>query len=89
MVTLKDKEQKLELQYPCSWSYKIIANEKESIVEAICEVVDTREHTLTSSKSSKGGKYISMNLDILVHNEDDRNFIYEALKKHQLIKMVL
>jgi len=30
-----------------------------------------------------------MNLDLLVHNEDDRNFIYEALKAHQNIKMVL
>jgi putative lipoic acid-binding regulatory protein len=86
---INDREEKLELTYPCSWCYKLIANEKEALEEAVSDVIDKREHKLTHSKSSKGGKYISMNLDILVHNEDDRNFIYEALKAHQHIKMVL
>jgi putative lipoic acid-binding regulatory protein len=57
--------------------------------KAIHEVILEREHTLEHSNSSKTGKYISLNLDLLVHNEDDRNFIYEALKAHQHIKMVL
>ena len=86
---LNDRTEKLELTYPCSWSYKLIAGEKEALEQAIRDVIDEREHKLTHSKNSKGGKYISMNLDLLVHNEDDRNFIYEALKAHQNIKMVL
>lgn len=89
MEILNDKTDKLELTYPCSWSYKLIAGEKEALEQAIRDVIDEREHKLTHSKNSKGGKYVSMNLDLLVHNEDDRNFIYEALKKHQNIKMVL
>ncbi len=89
MEIINDREEKLELIYPCSWCYKLIASEKEALQKAIKDVIDEREHKLTHSKSSKGGKYISMNLDILVHNEDDRNFIYEALKAHQHIKMVL
>jgi uncharacterized protein len=86
---LNDRTDKLELTYPCSWSYKLIAGEKEALEQAIRDVIDEREHKLTHSKNSKGGKYVSMNLDLLVHNEDDRNFIYEALKAHQNIKMVL
>jgi len=86
---LNDRTDKLDLTYPCSWSYKLIAGEKEALEKAIHEVILEREHKLTHSKNSKGGKYISMNLDLLVHNEDDRNFIYEALKAHQHIKMVL
>ncbi|MDT8339554.1 MAG: DUF493 domain-containing protein [Sulfurimonas sp.] len=89
MEIINDREEKLELTYPCSWCYKLIAGEKEALEEAIRAVIEEREHKLTHSKSSKGGKYISMNLDMLVHNEDDRNFIYEALKAHQHIKMVL
>ena len=89
MEILNDRDDKLELTYPCSWSYKLIAGEKEALQKAIHDVIDEREHALTHSKNSKGGKYISMNLDLLVHNEDDRNFIYEALKAHQNIKMVL
>ena len=89
MEILNDRTDKLELTYPCSWAYKLIAGEKEALEKAIHDVIVEREHKLTHSKNSKGGKYISMNLEILVHNEDDRNFIYEALKAHQNIKMVL
>ena len=89
MEILNDRDEKLELEYPCNWAYKLIASEKKALEKAISDVIDEREHKLTHSKNSKGGKYISMNLDMLVHNEDDRNFIYEALKKHQDIKMVL
>ena len=89
MEIINDREDKLELEYPCSWAYKLIAGEKEALEKAIHDVILEREHKLTHSKNSKGGKYVSMNLELLVHNEDDRNFIYEALKAHQNIKMVL
>ena len=89
MEILNDRKEKLELSYPCSWAYKLIAGEKEALEEAIHDVIQEREHTLKHSNNSKSGKYISMNLELLVHNEDDRNFIYEALKAHNNIKMVL
>ena len=89
MEIINDREEKLELTYPCSWTYKLIGHEKEAIQKAIHEVILEREHKLMHSNASKTGKYISLNLDLLVHNEDDRNFIYEALKAHQHIKMVL
>lgn len=89
MEILNAREEKLELVYPCSWSYKVIALEVEMLQKAIKDIIDEREHKLTHSKNSKSGKYISMNLDMLVHNEDDRNFIYQALKAHKNIKMVL
>ncbi|QOP46602.1 HP0495 family protein [Sulfurimonas paralvinellae] len=91
METLNDKlaGKKLELEYPCNWCYKVIASEKETLEKAVKDVIEEREHKLTTSNTSKGGKYVSMNLDLLVHNEDDRQFIYDALKRHQDIKMVL
>ncbi|MEN8304606.1 MAG: DUF493 domain-containing protein [Campylobacterota bacterium] len=89
MEIINARDEKLELTYPCSWAYKLIAGEKEALEKAIHDVIVEREHKLTHSKNSKGGKYVSMNLELLVHNEDDRNFIYEALKAHQNIKMGL
>ncbi|MEA1919300.1 MAG: DUF493 domain-containing protein [Campylobacterota bacterium] len=80
---------KLELEYPCQWRYKIVGEAKELMIEAVCDVISEKEHTIEDSKQSKTGKYTSMNLDLLVHNEEERNFIYEALKAHQHIKMVL
>jgi len=89
MEILNDSKKKVEIEYPCTWKYKLIGYEKEAIQRAIHEVILEREHNLNHSNASKTGKYVSMNLDLLVHNEDDRNFIYEALKKHQNLKMVL
>lgn len=89
MEIINDSKEKLELSYPCSWSYKLIGYEKEAIQKAIHEVILEREHSLTHSNASKTGKYVSMNLDLVILNEDERNFIYEALKAHQNIKMVL
>lgn len=89
MEIINDSKKKLELVYPCTWSYKLIGHEKEAIQKAIHEVILEREHTLNHSNNSKAGKYVSMNLDLLIQNEDERNFIYEALKAHQNIKMVL
>lgn len=89
MEIINDKKEKLELEYPCSWTYKLIGYEKEAIQNAIHEVILEREHSLTHSNNSKTGKYVSMNLDLVIQNEDERNFIYEALKAHQHIKIVL
>jgi putative lipoic acid-binding regulatory protein len=86
-VTLDDK--KVVIEYPCNWCYKVIASEKKVLEQAVKDVIDEREHKLSPSNKSKTGKYTSMNLDLLVHNEDDRTFIFEALKKHADIKMVL
>jgi putative lipoic acid-binding regulatory protein len=89
MEIINDSQKKLELTYPCLWSYKLIGYEKEAIQKAIHEVIIEREHSLEHSNSSKTGKYVSMNLELVIQNEDERNFIYEALKAHQNIKMVL
>ena len=89
MEIINDNEQKLKLEYPLTWSYKLISLSEEKIKQVIHEVIIDREHKIEHSKASKTGKYISMNLDLLVHNEEDRNFIFQALKAHQHIKMVL
>jgi len=82
-------ERKLELEYPCNWKYKIVGAERKKLEAAIHSVILERDHSLKHSNTSKTGKYISLNLDMLVHNEDDRTFIFEALKAHQDVKMVL
>ena len=89
MEIINDSEKKVVIEYPCNWCYKVIATEKKALEQAIRDVIQERTHKIAPSNKSKTGKYISMNLDMLVHNEDDRTFIFEALKKHQDIKMVL
>lgn len=89
MVIINESTQKLELIYPCTWCYKVVALERAGIEIAALEIIGERHYTLDVSNTSRSGKYISMNLELLVHNEDDRTFIYESLKAHPHIKMVL
>ena len=89
MEIINDSQQKVQLDYPTTWTYKLISLDKELIKKVVHEVIEAREHKLSHSNASKTGKFVSMNLDLLVHNEDDRNFIFQALKAHQDIKMVL
>lgn len=89
MEILNDSKQKVVIEYPSAWTYKLIGYEKKALQKAIHDVIVEREHTLKHSNKSKTGKYVSMNLELIITSDDERNFIYEALKAHQHIKMVL
>ncbi len=87
METLKDK--KVVIEYPTSWQYKLVGLTKTQLQNAVKEVILEREHTIKESKKSSSGKYVSMNLDLVIQNEDERLFIFDALKQHAHIKFVL
>ncbi|MDP1784503.1 MAG: DUF493 domain-containing protein [Sulfuricurvum sp.] len=89
MEIINDSKEKLELNYPCMWCYKIVGYERAGLEIAAIETFSQRPYSLVPSNTSKNGKYISMNLELLVHNEDERTFFYETLKAHVHIKMVL
>lgn len=82
-------KEKLKLNYPCNWKYKIVVLEATDINKVIKDVIDEREYKVKESNVSKKGKFKSYTLELLVHNDDDRTSIYELLGKHPDMKMVL
>ena len=80
---------KVELTYPCEWEYKVIVETHIEIKTVTLCVLGEREHGIKKSNNSKGGKYQSHNISLLVHNDDDRHMIFEQLKKDKNVKMVL
>lgn len=80
---------KLELDYPCNWSYKLVVLESTNIKAVVEEILIKRVHSLKESRSSSKGKFKSYNLDLIVHNDDDRKSLHEQLGNHNDIKMVL
>ena len=79
----------LDLNYPCSWIYKVVLHEKINVKTTIYQVLEKREHSIKSSNVGKKGKFKSYTLELLVHNEDDRKELYKILGEHDDIKMVL
>ncbi len=83
-----DTAQKPETTYPCVWLYKVIGEDSVAITRAITTICpDTL--SILPSKTSTGGKYCSLNVKIEVADEAARLAIYQNLKNHCAIKMVL
>jgi len=82
-------QHKLELNYPCDWKYKLVVLHDLDIQTIIKEVLNDRKHGISPSKQSSKGKFKSYTLELLVHNDDDRKELYDILKDHEHIKMVI
>ena len=89
MMILNNSSDKADIEYPCAWNYKVIGLDAETLQSAVAMVLGEQQYLLTHSRSSSGGKYQSMHLETVVENEDRRNAIFNALKSHAAVRMVL
>ncbi|MCP4292996.1 MAG: DUF493 domain-containing protein [bacterium] len=93
--------QKPKIEYPCQWGFKVIGTEEKVVRVAIEDCIKTclagfegnnsedRPVVLGNSRSSGGGKYVSVGLELQVRSEEERNTIFRALADRPEIKMVL
>ena len=89
MITKDLSQHKLELDYPCSWEYKVVIKCEQDINNIIKEILEDRKHEIKPSKKSAKGKFSSHTLKMEVQNEEDRKNIYKLLGEHQHIKMIV
>ena len=82
-------QHKLELDYPCNWTYKLVVRKEQNINKIIKEVLEDRKHGVKPSKTSSKGKFKSYTLDCIVEDEEDRKALYQVLGDHEHIKMVV
>ena len=77
------------IEYPCNWVYKVIGSNFKKVNSAVSEVLTGKKYTSKKSNMSSKGAYISVSVEIIVENEDIRDSIFNALKMHKDIRMVL
>ena len=85
----EDKKNKVQIEYPCPWVYKIIGPDAEEMQRAVAEILRDRAYKVSLSRSSEKNKYHCLNVELSVENESHRMALYEALKAHRAVKMVL
>ena len=85
----EDKKQKLHLEYPCLWIYKVIGADQGELKSAVADIIQDRPCRISLSRQSETAKYISLNVELTVESESHRTALYEALKAHRAIKLVL
>ena len=71
----------LKLKYPCSWTYKIIGMNAGNIRQAISDTITDRDYKINFSNFSANGKYISLNLEVVVDDEAQRTEIFDGPEK--------
>ena len=85
----KENLYKVQINYPCLWLYKVIGVDRGKLHRALMEIVRDGHCEISSSNSSRSGKYHCLNLELTVQSEEHRNAIYTALKAHPQVKIVL
>jgi hypothetical protein len=84
-----DDKKKVQLEYPCPWVYKIIGPDADEMQSAVAEIICDRTYKVSPSRSSEKAKYHCLNVELSVESESHRTALYEALKAHKAVKMVL
>jgi len=77
------------IEYPTKWDYKVIGEDIDKLLKAIEETVNGLEYEITPSNISKGGKYFSLNLTVVVLSEVMRNRVFRDLDDHPNVKIVI
>lgn len=88
-VTVNEITGELEIDYPCRWLYKVIGTDEASIRGAVLEVVDVSDVMIELSNTSSAGSFVSINVEVTVESHDERRSIFEALRSHAAVRMVL
>ncbi len=82
-------KEKPDIEYPCPWTYKVIGMSADALKKAIATVMGEREVMITPSHTSSGGKYCSMNVEVVLEDDETRLRYYQNLKNHAAVKVVM
>ncbi len=80
---------KAEITYPCTWVYKVIGEDCTLLKNLIVDTCAPLEVKISHSHTSSKGKYHSLNAELVVQDETSRLAIYQELKQHPAVKIIL
>jgi len=78
-----------EISYPCTWTYRLICVDEQVLRAAVVALMGTSEHALETIGSSASGRYQRLELRVLVRDEIERNDIFQALGRIEVVRFVL
>ncbi len=81
--------EKPDIIYPCPWTYKVIGTSEDALKKAIATVITGKEVLVSFSHTSSGGKYCSVNVEVVLEDDETRLRYYQNLKNHAAVKVVM
>ncbi len=86
---IKDIDQKVKIDYPCRWIYKVIGSNRDELRSIVSALLQDIPHDISTSRSSATGKYHCLNVEVSVESDAKRIAIYEALRENPAVRIVL
>jgi uncharacterized protein len=80
-------QQTVNINYPCRWQYTVIGKDFHAVQAAVQH--HALDYTLSQSRQSSGGKYLSVTVELTVANEEERLSLYRALTEEPAVTLVL
>jgi putative lipoic acid-binding regulatory protein len=84
-----EQMKKPEITYPCTWSYRLIGEDRAGMIEAIPGTMGAIKHTFEAGNRSSGGKYVTINIEAFVQSEEERLSVFALLRSIATVKMVI
>ncbi|RKY20150.1 MAG: hypothetical protein DRQ55_08570 [Planctomycetota bacterium] len=78
-----------DIEYPCRWRYRVIGRDGLTLRAVVATLLGDREYTVADGNTSRSGKYRSIDLNVLVPDEDTRLSIFYQLSWHEDVAFVL
>lgn len=78
-----------EITYPCRWSYVVVGEGEAELMAHITVSVGGAEHEKSTSRNSSSGKYVSIEVTVLVQDEEQRLSVFRALGSHPAVRVVI
>ena len=89
-MVFRINNERLELPYPCQWTYKLIGRSDRLMNLAVSELdPPDGDYCLMPSRMSSTGKFCSFNLRCTVHSDVERKGFLRRLLAHPAIRYVL
>jgi putative lipoic acid-binding regulatory protein len=82
-------QQRPEIAYPCRWSYVVVGEGESELMAHIAHTVGDAEHQKATSRNSATGKYVSIEVTVLVRDEEHRLGLFRALGTHPAVRVVI
>ena len=82
-------QEKPEIHYPCEWRIKLIGENRDSMGSAIGRVLGQKEFSLSGSNRSKTGRFVSVNIDLMLLSDKERLELYRDLQLQPEFKFVI
>ncbi len=78
-----------EIAYPCLWQYRLIGEDEALMRAAVAECLEAEPCVLSAGNRSSGGRYVSVQVELMVQSEEERLQTYRLLSEHPHVRMVL